>query len=59
MIAIVQYIQAGVVTVEVRRGHRLEMLSGRHDDLRPRDRVEVVRQTNNPYLVRVDKPVRS
>ena len=53
MIAIVQKNQAGNVTVIVRRGHREETLYGHHVDLRPRDRVEVVRQANNPYLIRV------
>jgi hypothetical protein len=44
----------GRVQAIVRRNHRSETLYGSHFDLKVGDRVEVVRKTNNPYLVRVE-----
>ena len=53
MIAIVTRVEGGKISAIVRRGHRVETLYLRHDDLQVGDRVEVRRQVNNPYLVRV------
>ena len=54
MIAIVKYIDAhGLADVLVRRNHSRERLQGLHPDLRLGDRVEVKRERNNPYLIRV------
>ena len=43
----------GQVVVNVRRASRFEILDGVHHDLHKGDKVEVRRQANNPYLVRV------
>jgi hypothetical protein len=53
MIAVVKSTDDGIVKALVRRNTREETLYGRHYDLKRGDKVEVVRQTNNPYLVRV------
>jgi len=53
MLAIVKEINGTRVRVVVRRGHTLETLQGLHPDLKLGCRVEVKRQTNNPYLIRV------
>lgn len=45
--------QDGIIQARVRRAYYCESLQGRHYDLKVGDRVEVVRKTNNPYLVRV------
>lgn len=55
MLATVVKIHNGHIDVMVRRGHRVERLD-RPDqsmDLRIGDKVEVRRQVNNPYLIRV------
>ena len=44
-----------VVSVMVRRNYIAETLEGTHEDLNKGDIVEVIRRTNNPYLIRVDK----
>ncbi len=43
----------GRTTVMVRRGYREETLYRFHPELKVGDKVEVKRQTNNPYLVLV------
>ena len=43
----------GKVRVRVRRSGTTCTLFKHHHDLKPGDRVEVRRQVNNPYLVRV------
>ena len=56
MRATVVSIEDGRIYVIVRRGHRREVLDRRysnHPDLHVGDQLEVLRQTNNPYLVRV------
>ena len=53
MIAIVTRAEGGKISAIVRRGHRAEVLYLHHSDLQVGDRVEVRRQANNPYLVRV------
>ena len=55
MIATVTSVENGIVRARVRRNHRDEGLYNRHYDLKVGDRVEVKRQTNNPYLVRVEE----
>lgn len=54
MIAIVKRVEDGKVTAIVRRGYREETLEHKHFDLELGDRVEVVRRTNNLYLIRVE-----
>lgn len=57
MVAIVKRITDNQVDVRVRRNCDNERLQGRHADLSVGDRVNVKRQINNPYLVRVpDSP---
>jgi hypothetical protein len=53
MKAKVTSVEYGKVRVIVRRNHREEGLRGIHADLSVGDVVEVVRQVNNPYLIRV------
>ena len=56
MIAIVQHVDTddGFTKAIVRRGYRVEIVDGQHDDIRRGDRINVKRITNNPYLVRMD-----
>ena len=51
MQATVTRIDDGIVTVRVRRASRSEQLHKRHTDLKVGDKVEVIRQVNNPYLL--------
>ena len=55
MIATVTSVENGIVRARVRRNSRDEGLYNRHYDLKVGDRVEVKRQTNNPFLVRVEE----
>ena len=53
MQATVVQVESGKITVIVRRGFRREVLDRHHNDLRVGDHIEVKRQRNNPYLIRV------
>jgi len=55
MIATVASIEDGKITVRVRRNSHVETLYRRHNDLSVGDRIEVKRQTNNPFLIRQPK----
>ena len=43
----------GTITVRARRGYRAEQLHSYYADLKVGDKIEVIRQPNNPYLVRI------
>ena len=53
MIATVVSIEDGNINVRVRRNSHVETLHHRHNDLSVGDRIEVKRQTNNPFLIRI------
>ena len=55
MKAIVKSVEYGIVTVRVRRNDKDETVFNAHFDVKVGDAIEVKRQVNNPYLVRVQE----